>query len=463
MSYIINLILNSLGIKNNSKEHKSMEKYFDDTSNIENDESSYDIIDTKIYSLSDESSDDSVISNSEIIEKNDSVISNSEIIEKNDSVISNSEIIEKNDSVISNSEIIEINDSVISNSEIIQTNNSIISNSEIPEKNIISSNSIYNRSVKRYKRSSQQNNIMYVNKNISITSEYIIEKFIIKRNIKNAVVEYIGSGSNGRVYKISNNNTNYALKIIYDGNNELNILNILSKQPNKHKNIINTFDYITIDGIDKYGMIFECMDTDLNNVIRSNQFLSNSHIRHICKQILDGLEYIHSLNIIHADIKPSNILINCSNCLIKIADFGISVSVNDYIYNKEMPIHIATRWYRAPEIILCEKYSYNIDIWSFGCVCYELVERTPLFKDGKKCGDLSCDTNEPIDINNENGIYKSIIKNVPLIREKLLEKIIINKINPEIINLIKDCLKINPNERINMKTVINHNFIKYKY
>jgi serine/threonine protein kinase len=205
------------------------------------------------------------------------------------------------------------------------------------------------------------------------------------------------------------------------------------------------------------------MDTDLNNIIRSNQFLSNSHIRHICKQILDGLEYIHAMNIIHADIKPSNILINCRNCLIKIADFGISVSVNDYIYNKEMPIHIATRWYRAPEIIKCEKYSYNIDIWSFGCVCYELVERIPLFKDGKKCGDLSCNTNESIDMYHEEGIYISIMKNIPLIREKLAEKIIINKINPEIINLIKDCLIINPNIRISVKNAINYNFIINKY
>jgi serine/threonine protein kinase len=71
-------------------------------------------------------------------------------------------------------------------------------------------------------------------------------------------------------------------------------------------------------------LIFEYMDADLYKIIRSNQFLSDEHVEFIFYQLVDGLSYIHSMNVIHRDLKPANILINCSNCHIKIADFGLA-------------------------------------------------------------------------------------------------------------------------------------------
>jgi serine/threonine protein kinase len=71
-------------------------------------------------------------------------------------------------------------------------------------------------------------------------------------------------------------------------------------------------------------LVFEFVDTDLSKIIKSNQYLSSEHIQFIMYQILDGMTYIHGTNVIHRDLKPANILVSCSDCTIKIADFGLS-------------------------------------------------------------------------------------------------------------------------------------------
>jgi mitogen-activated protein kinase 1/3 len=71
-------------------------------------------------------------------------------------------------------------------------------------------------------------------------------------------------------------------------------------------------------------LVFENIDTDLSKIIKSNQFLSEEHVQYILYQILDGVRYLHSANVIHRDLKPANILVNCTDCSIKIADFGLA-------------------------------------------------------------------------------------------------------------------------------------------
>lgn len=70
------------------------------------------------------------------------------------------------------------------------------------------------------------------------------------------------------------------------------------------------------------------------------------------------------------------------NCDLKICDFGLSRCISDDFYNKKniMTDYIATRWYRAPEVLLSPfKYNKSIDMWSVGCIFAELIMRKPLF------------------------------------------------------------------------------------
>ena len=94
------------------------------------------------------------------------------------------------------------------------------------------------------------------------------------------------------------------------------------------------------------------MEADLHQIIRSQQPLSDTHYQYFLYQICRGLKYIHSANVLHRDLKPGNLLVN-ADCELKICDFGLArgfSAVPDDTLN--MTEYVATRWYRAPEIML---------------------------------------------------------------------------------------------------------------
>ena len=107
------------------------------------------------------------------------------------------------------------------------------------------------------------------------------------------------------------------------------------------------------------------MECDLAAIIRSGQPL--------IYQILCGLKYIHSANVLHRDLKPGNLLVN-ADCELKICDFGLArgFSVDPEENAGYMTEYVATRWYRAPEIMLsfqsytkasmCERNRYGHEI-----------------------------------------------------------------------------------------------------
>lgn len=97
----------------------------------------------------------------------------------------------------------------------------------------------------------------------------------------------------------------------------------------------------------------ELMECDLAAIIRSGQPLTDAHFQSFIYQILCGLKYIHSANVLHRDLKPGNLLVN-ADCELKIADFGLArgFSVDPEENAGYMTEYVATRWYRAPEIML---------------------------------------------------------------------------------------------------------------
>src|ERR1700709_547245 len=126
------------------------------------------------------------------------------------------------------------------------------------------------------------------------------------------------------------------------------------------------------------------METDMHRVIRTPD-LSDDHCQYFIYQTLRALKAMHSANVLHRDLKPSNLLLN-SNCDLKVCDFGLARSAASTEDNSGfMTEYVATRWYRAPEIMLTfSEYTKAIDVWSVGCILAEMLSGKPLFP-GKDC------------------------------------------------------------------------------
>ena len=135
----------------------------------------------------------------------------------------------------------------------------------------------------------------------------------------------------------------------------------------------------------------------MHRVIRT-QDLSDDHCQYFIYQTLRALKAMHSANVLHRDLKPSNLLLN-ANCDLKVCDFGLARSAASQEDNSGfMTEYVATRWYRAPEIMLTFKeYTKAIDVWSVGCILAEMLSGKPLFP-GKdcKCPLKRCDNPRPI-------------------------------------------------------------------
>nr|XP_006010475.1 PREDICTED: MAPK/MAK/MRK overlapping kinase isoform X1 [Latimeria chalumnae] len=143
-----------------------------------------------------------------------------------------------------------------------------------------------------------------------------------------------------------------------------------------HPNILQLHEVIFDKKTGSLALICELMDMNIYELIRGKrQLLPESKIKNYMYQLCKSLDHMHKNGIFHRDVKPENILIKQD--ILKLADFGSCRSV----YSKQpYTEYISTRWYRAPECLLTDGYySYKMDIWSLGCVFFEITSLNPLF------------------------------------------------------------------------------------
>lgn len=201
-------------------------------------------------------------------------------------------------------------------------------------------------------------------------------------------LEYLGAGAYGVVVSATDSVSNHkvAIKKVTPFEHqtfcqrtlrEVKILTML-----KHENIIDLRDIICEDSIDKLKDLYlvqTLMECDMSRLLRS-QKLRDDHICYFTYQILRGLKYIHSANVLHRDLKPPNLLLN-SNCDLRICDFGLArIADPEYDHTGCLTEYVATRWYRAPEVMLNAKgYTKSMDMWSVGCILAEMLSNRPMF------------------------------------------------------------------------------------
>ena len=281
---------------------------------------------------------------------------------------------------------------------------------------------------------------------------------------KYKIIETIGDGTYGTVYKGINTKTNEyvaikKMKKKYTNWDEcLSLKEVQALITLKHSNIVTLNELILQKN--ELNMIFEFIGQNLFEYSKNMNEISEYKIRNIAYQILQGLAYMHKNNFFHRDMKPENILI--SGDQVKLADFGLARDINS-----EPPFtdYVATRWYRSPEVILNSKtYSSPIDIFALGAIIAELYTGVPLFP-GKEASDqmnkiceilgtpCQSDWNEGFNLANQ------IHFKFPQFRGKKLKNVIYRACD-NAINLLESMLCFNPSKRPSAVKCLQHPFFQ---
>ena len=292
------------------------------------------------------------------------------------------------------------------------------------------------------------------------------------------VVEKLGSGSFGQVFKVIDHkfNTLKALKVITNRPRfkdqaliEIKILKYLKKLDGTDSySIVHIEDYFSYRN--HICITFELLSCSLYEFMKKNSFkgLSNSLLRRFASQLLHALLLLSNHNIIHCDLKPENILLKTQNrSIVKVIDFGSSCFGHERIFD-----YLQSRYYRAPEIVLGVSYSTAIDIWSFGCILAELFIGRPLLP-AENEADLLMRISEIIG-NPPEGLLRKAkrtnefwvgriwrAKEKVKFRRPLARTIdsILNGADDLFIDLIKRCLKWEPSERLTPTLALSHPWI----
>ncbi|EYU31006.1 hypothetical protein ABFS82_08G225800 [Erythranthe guttata] len=212
-------------------------------------------------------------------------------------------------------------------------------------------------------------------------------------------LEQIGEGTYGQVYMAKEKETGEIValkKIRMDNEKEgfpitaIREIKILKKL--QHENVIQLKEIVTSPGREsneqeshddnKYKgsiyMVFEYMDHDLTGLAdRPGLRFTIPQIKCYMKQLLTGLHYCHVNQVLHRDIKGSNLLIDNEGNL-KLADFGLARSFSNDV-NANLTNRVITLWYRPPELLFgATKYGPAVDMWSVGCIFAELLYGKPI-------------------------------------------------------------------------------------
>lgn len=155
----------------------------------------------------------------------------------------------------------------------------------------------------------------------------------------------------------------------------------------KHPNVVRMIDVMYV-GLFDLRLVFDLHPTDLHKELvilkQNSQRMPIEQVRRYAANILDGLEACHGRNLLHRDLKPQNILLGDDGQL-KIADFGLARSM----VLRPCTTEVITLWYRCPELLLGEnRYGFEVDCWSAGCVIAEMSTSRALFPGDSEIGTL---------------------------------------------------------------------------
>ena len=289
---------------------------------------------------------------------------------------------------------------------------------------------------------------------------------------KYEVIGVVGEGAYGIVYKCKNKETGQFVAIKKFKETEDDLVQKTMKrelkmlQQLKHPNCVDFQDAFYHKG--NLFLVFEYVEKNLLEVLEeSPNGLSPKLIRSFVYQMCKAISYLHKNNIIHRDVKPENLLID-ENYQLKLCDFGFARKIMlDSNNNNINPMtdYVATRWYRAPELLLSNGiYGPEVDYWAVGCIMGELADGNPMFPGENETDQIDCIIKilgnlpeEQVNMFYENPIYAE--KELLIVdRPESIERRYMDKLGPTAIDFLKGLLQLDPKKRLNGDTVFKHRY-----
>lgn len=288
------------------------------------------------------------------------------------------------------------------------------------------------------------------------------------------ILQRLGRGAYGIVWKAVSrkNNQVVALKKCFDAfqnatDAQRTFREVMYLQElHGHENIVDILNVIRAENDQDIYIVTNFMESDLHAVIKAG-ILEEVHKQYVLYQVVRALKYMHSGELIHRDIKPSNILLN-ADCSIKLCDFGLARSVATtagllYDTNPVMTDYVATRWYRAPEILLGSPYyTKGVDIWAVGCILAEMLVGKPVFPGTSTLDQLErvmtvtgVPTDEDI-ASVRSPFAGTMLESIRLHSDRRSLAQMFPKATPDMLDVLQRCFRFNPNKRPTAVELLNH-------